>query len=166
MTTGTRFITIALAGLALTTWGPAWAADPKATGSADKAAERRTESSARRDDAGKDAVRPHPGGLVQTKWLIGAQVHDTDGKDLGKVAEIWLDPKTGQAKEVIVSVGSTLGVGGKNKVISWNEMQIAWKDQKLFLTADPRALRDAYQTKMDREDRGPAASPATAPSRR
>ena len=59
-----------------------------------------------------------------------------------------------------------MGVGGKDKVVSWNDLKIEWKDQKLFVSADPKALRDAYQTKMDRDDRGPAASPATSPKKR
>ena len=102
-------------------------------------------------------VVPAAAGAADTKSQLD------DGKDLGKIKEVWVDPKNGQAKEVVVSTGATLGVGGKDKVLSWNDLTIAWKDQKLFVSADPNALRDAYESKMDREDRGPAASPATKP---
>ena len=137
----------------------AGAADTKSR--LDQPADRKTVSDARSDPS--KGMRPHPGGLVEATWIIGSRLHDADGKDLGKIKEVWVDPKNGQAKEVVVSTGATLGVGGKDKVLSWNDLTIAWKDQKLFVSADPNALRDAYESKMDREDRGPAASPATKP---
>jgi sporulation protein YlmC with PRC-barrel domain len=143
--------------------GTAGAADSRKS-RVDQPAETRTESSARDD---RRDIRAHPGGLVEAKWLLGAKLHDTDGKDLGRMEEFWLDPKTGQVKEVIVTLGATMGVvRGRDKVIGWNDLKIAWKDQKLFVSADPKALRDAYQTKMDREDRGPAASPTTSDKKR
>ena len=164
MTMKKRILTLALAGIAAGSWSTAMAADTKSRAATiDKPAETRTESSARDD---KREMRPHPGGLVEAAWLIGAKLHDADGKDLGKIKEFWVEPKTGQVKEVIVSIGATLGVGGKDKVVAWNDLKIDWKDQKLFVSVDPKAMRDAYQTKMDRDDRGPAASPATSTKKR
>jgi sporulation protein YlmC with PRC-barrel domain len=163
MTMSKRILTLALAGFAAAAWGSidtATAADTKAKSSTvDKPAETKTESSARAD---RRDIQAHPGGLVQTKWLLGQTLHDADGKDIGRIEEFWVDPKTGQVKDVIVSMGATLGVGGRDKVIGWKDLKIQWKDQKPFVSANPNALRDAYQTKMDREDRGPAASPATS----
>jgi sporulation protein YlmC with PRC-barrel domain len=161
MSTSKRLLGFALAGTMVA--GTAQAADSRKT-QADQPAETRTQSSARDD---RREIRPHPGGLVEAKWLLGAKLHDTDGKDLGRIQEFWLDPKTGQVKEVIVSMGATMGVvRGRDKVIAWNDLKLEWKNQKLFVSADPKALRDAYQTKMDREDRGPAASPATPDKKR
>ena len=158
-----RILALTLAGLAAGAWGvmdPASAADPKTKGTnVDQPTEKRTQSTARDD---RREMRPHPGGLVEAKWLLGEKLHDVDGKDLGRIEEFWLDPKTGQVKDVIVSIGATMGIGGKDKVIAWKDLKIDWKDQKIFVSANPNALRDAYQTKMDREDRGPAASPATS----
>jgi len=164
MTMTKRITTFALAGLVAGAWGTATAADKSRATSVDKPAETRTESTARDD---RREMRPHPGGLVEAKWLLGAKLHDADGKDLGKIEEFWIDPKTGQIKEAIVAIGATMGVvGGKDKVVAWNDLKINWKDQKLYVSVDPRALRDAYQTKMDREDRGPAASPRTPDKKR
>jgi|ERR1051326_458782 sporulation protein YlmC with PRC-barrel domain len=156
MSISKRWITCALAAALAAT--PALAADRKSQ--VDQPADTRTERDAHRDTT--KAMRPHPGGLVEANWIIGAHLYDADGKDLGRIKEVWVDPKTGQTKEVIVSIGATMGLGGKDKVLSWSDLQIAWKDQKLHVSADPKALRDAYQTKMDRDDRGPAASPPTA----
>ena len=162
MTTTKQILAVALAAVAVGAWSPAYAADTKSRAAdVDKPADTRTQSSARNDD--QRELRPHPGGLVEASWLIGAKVHDADGKDLGKIESLWLDPKTGQIKEATVTVGATLGVvGGKDKVVDWKDVKLAWKDQKPFVSVDSRALRDAYETKMDRDDRGPAASPATS----
>ncbi len=163
MSISKRIATLALAGLTAGAWGTALAADTKShAADVNKPAETQTKADANDE---RKAMRPHPGGLVEVNWLINAKLHDVNGKDLGKITDIWVDPKSGQVKEVIVSVGSTLGVGGKDKVVSWSDLKIDWKDQKLFVSVDPRAMRDAYETKMDREDRGPAASPSTSPKR-
>jgi sporulation protein YlmC with PRC-barrel domain len=163
MTIAKRITTIALAATVVGAWSAATAADKSRATNVDKPAETRTESGVRDD---RRDMRPHPGGLVEAKWLLGAKLHDADGKDLGKIEEFWIDPKTGQIKEAIVTIGATMGVGGKDKVVSWNDLKINWKDQKVHVSVDPKAIRDAYQTKMDREDRGPAASPRTNEKKR
>jgi len=162
MSTWNVIVAISLAAFVATTAGPgtAVAADKRAA-DVDKPSETRTERDAQKAAENRREIRPHPGGLVEAKWLIGKDVHDPNGKDLGKIESVWIDPKTGQVKDVILSIGAAMGVGGKEKVVGWQDLKLAWKDQKLFVSVDPRALRDAYQTKMDREDRGPAASPAT-----
>lgn len=138
MSTSKRLFRLALASMVVAGLGSsaasdtAQAADSRKT-QVDQPAETRTESSARAD---RREMRRHPGGLVEAKWLIGAKLHDADGKDVGRIKEFWVD------------------------------LKLEWKNQKLFVSADPKALRDAYQTKMDREDRGPAASPATSNKKR
>jgi sporulation protein YlmC with PRC-barrel domain len=157
----------ALVGTSLAFGGHLAVAADKSAKDAERPTDTRTtERDARQAEQRKADVQPHPGGLVEASWLIGTRIHDHQGKELGKIEHLWLDPKDGRVKDVIVSVGATLGVGGKDKVVSWNDVKLAWKDQKLFVSVDPNALRDAYQVKMDREDRGPAASPRTAPSTR
>ncbi|MBM4440569.1 MAG: PRC-barrel domain-containing protein [Candidatus Rokubacteria bacterium] len=124
-----------------------------------------TEHDARTAAERRDKIQPHPGGLVEAQWLMGETFHDPQGKDIGKIAELWLDPKDGRIKDVGVTMGDAFGIGGRKKIVAWNDVKIAWKDQKIHLTVDPTALRDAYQVKMDKDDRGPAASPPTAPKR-
>ncbi|HYE94043.1 MAG TPA: PRC-barrel domain-containing protein [Terriglobales bacterium] len=165
--TGKTYATWALSALvagALALGGSlATAADKRGV---DKPTDSRTTERDARDAAERrDKIQPHPGGLVEAKWLMGETFHDPQGKDLGKIAELWLDPKDGRVKEVGVTMGEAFGIGGRTKVVAWNDVKIAWKDQKILLTVDPNALRDAYQVKMDKDDRGPAASPRTAPKR-
>lgn len=102
----------------------------------------RTETGNKAQDAPrqvKDAIREHPGRLVQANWLIGGRVRDAQGRDIGKIEELWLDPKDGRVKDVIVSVGATLGVGGSEKLVAWKDVKVAWQNQKLHVSVDPNA---------------------------
>lgn len=152
------FVAIFVSG-ALATGTIAQETKRPAGGKVDQPAETRNKSDERGVD--KDALRPHPGGLVQSKWLIGSRIHDTEGRDIGRVEELWLDPKDGRIKDVIVSMGTTFGVSGRDRVVAWQDVKLAWKDQKPFVTVDPRALRHATEVDKDRTERGAAASPKT-----
>ena len=114
--------------------------------------------------AAEEKMRPHPGGWVEANWLIGTKIHDAEDRDIGKVKELWLDPKDGRIKEVIVSTGEVLGMGGKEQVLDWKDVKIAWRNEKLYVTVDPKLMRDVAANDKDR-DNSPAASPKT-PSRK
>lgn len=102
-----------------------------------------------------DQVRPHPGGLIQAEWLKGRPVVNADNKDIGKIEEVWFDPKDGRVKELIVSVGGLLGIADKQKVVDYKDVRIAWENQKLIVKMDETALRQARRY----EAQQPAASP-------
>ena len=118
--------------------------------------------------AAKDALRPHPGGLIEAKWLIGSPVRNADGQDMGKIEEVWLDPKSGQVKEVVIGLGGFLGIGDKHKLVQWKDVNVAWKDQKLVMVMDQNTLRDAPRHEMTSTRatrRSTPASPATGSKR-
>lgn len=46
---------------------------------------------------------PAPGAEVQTVQLVGYEVHDPEGKWLGEVAGVLLDPETGEISYVVLS---------------------------------------------------------------
>ena len=151
-------VTVVVSG-AVTTGAVAQEQKQPAGTRADQPAETRNKASERGVD--RDALQPHPGGLVQSKWLIGSRIHDAEGRDIGRIDELWINPKDGRIQDVIVSMGTTFGVGGRDRVVSWRDVKLAWKDQKLFVTVDPRALRHATEVDKDRTERGAAASPRT-----
>jgi sporulation protein YlmC with PRC-barrel domain len=90
-----------------------------------------------------DPIRPHPGGLIEMSWLIDRPVRNTEGKELGRIEHVWFDPKNGQVKEVVVAVGGLLGIDDRHKLIRWNDLNVAWQDQKLIVVMDQNVLRDA-----------------------
>ena len=57
-----------------------------------------------------DDVKPHPGGWIQAEWLKGRPVVNATGKEMGKIEEVWIDPKDGRVREVVVGAGGFLGI--------------------------------------------------------
>src|SRR5262249_39647344 len=49
--------------------------------------------------------------LVGSDSLVGSAVRDTDGRDIGKVSRLMIDPAEGRISSVIIATGGTLGVG-------------------------------------------------------
>jgi sporulation protein YlmC with PRC-barrel domain len=81
----------------------------------------RREMKARRAQSEKGAVSEE----VHASRLIGANIKDQAGEDLGKIKEIIIDPQSSQSKEVVISGGDFLGMGDKQVVIPWNQVKLA-----------------------------------------
>jgi sporulation protein YlmC with PRC-barrel domain len=64
--------------------------------------------------------QPNP---VTASTLMGAKVKDTDGRVVGRLSEIVLDP-SGRVSHAIVSVGGFLGVGARYYPVPWKLMDI------------------------------------------
>ena len=103
----------------------------------------------------QDEPRPHPGGLVEADWLIGRPVVNENSREIGKVESMWVDPKDGRIKEVVISVGGMLGIGDKHKKMPWQDVRIEWQKQKPIVR-----LSDAQVRAAERYE-APAASPRT-----
>jgi sporulation protein YlmC with PRC-barrel domain len=103
-----------------------------------------------------DEVRPHPGGLIQAEWLKGRPVVDATGKEMGKIEEVWFDPKDGRVKEVIIGAGGFLGIGEKQSILPWNDVRIVWKNEKLVAEVNEQKLRAAETRERGKQ---PSASP-------
>lgn len=89
------------------------------------------------------------GVLVDTSSIIGATVR-AQGKDVGKVERLMLDPKDGRVRTVVVQQGGTLGMGGKSVSMPWESMKVGQDGDKIVVTAEQQMLEQA-----------PAASPRT-----
>jgi sporulation protein YlmC with PRC-barrel domain len=109
--------------------------------------------------AAQDSTRPHPGGLVQADWLIGRPVINENSREIGKVESMWVDPKEGRIKELVISVGGILGVGDRHKKVPWQDVRLEWDEQKPVVR-----LSDAQLRAAERYD-APAASPRSDRSR-
>ena len=89
------------------------------------------------------------GVLVDANSIIGATVR-AQGKDVGKVERLMVDPKDGRVRSVVVQQGGTLGMGGKSVSIPWESVKVGQDGDKIVVTAEQRMLEQA-----------PAASPRT-----
>ena len=89
------------------------------------------------------------GVLVDANSIIGATVR-AQGKDVGKVERLMVDPKDGRVRSVVVQQGGTLGMGGKSVSIPWESVKVGQDGDKIVVTAEQQMLEQA-----------PAASPRT-----
>jgi len=76
-----------------------------------------------------------PQGLqLQAKSLMGSTVRSQDGKDIGKVSNLMIDPKDGKVTSVVVTMGARLGMGGQDVAVPWDGVQVGHDQQNLVLT--------------------------------
>jgi sporulation protein YlmC with PRC-barrel domain len=110
------------------------------------------------------AAGPSQGVQIQGSSLIGSTVRASDGKDLGKVHDVMVDAQDGKISSVVISMGGTLGMGGKQVTVPWSAVRVARDQQNVIVTLQqeviPTAPRAQDQPRNDRSQ--PAASPPTS----
>jgi sporulation protein YlmC with PRC-barrel domain len=87
---------------------------------------------------------------VDASSIIGSTVRGSDGRDVGKVDRLMVDPKEGRISTVIISMGGTLGMGGRHVSVPWQSVRLGQDQGRLVMTVDQQFLEPA-----------PAASPPT-----
>ena len=87
---------------------------------------------------------------IDSSGIVGSPVRSADGKDLGKVSKLMIDPREGRVTTVIVTMGGKLGMGGRDVSVPWSSVKIGQDQKEIVVTIDQQLL-----------DQAPAASPAT-----
>jgi sporulation protein YlmC with PRC-barrel domain len=59
---------------------------------------------------------------IASDSLLGTTVKDQQGKDIGKVSKLMIDPGEGKVTSVVISSGGTLGMGGKEVSLPWSAL--------------------------------------------
>ena len=131
-----------VAGVALASGAAAQSSSTSTPSSTDQS----SSSTAPASPSGQSA---QSGVLVDTTSIIGATVR-AQGKDVGKVERLMLDPKDGRVRTVVVQQGGTLGMGGKSVSMPWESVKVGQDGDKIVVTAEQQMLEQA-----------PAASPRT-----
>jgi sporulation protein YlmC with PRC-barrel domain len=111
--------------------------------------------------AGAAVAQSSDGVLIDSGSLVGSAVRDAQGKDLGKVSRLMIDPKDGKVQSVVVSMGGTLGMGGNSVAMPWNQVKIAQDQGRLVVTVDQQMLQQAPKAQSSRDNKdSPSASPS------
>jgi len=108
------------------------------------------------------------GAVVDSSDIVGTRIRDGQGKDLGEIDRLIIDPQSGRITHVVVGVGGLMGVGEKKVVVPWSELKMAGTQdgRKAVVVMDRSKLENAPRfERTARTDRSPAASPATSPAR-
>jgi sporulation protein YlmC with PRC-barrel domain len=114
-------------------------------------------------------VAPAPKVTLQSmpEWygsqLIGMDVKNPQGQELGEVAELVLDPQDGKLKSVVISTGGVLGIGAKRVAVPWDQVKPAADEQALIVGMTQEELQQAPGWERAAEKAAPAAPPATPP---
>jgi sporulation protein YlmC with PRC-barrel domain len=59
---------------------------------------------------------------VYASKLIGTNVKNAQGENLGKIDELVIDPKDARIKAAVIAVGGVLGIGAKTVAVPWNKV--------------------------------------------
>jgi sporulation protein YlmC with PRC-barrel domain len=90
---------------------------------------------------------------ITSDSLVGTDVRDSEGKEIGEVSQLMIDPKEGKVTSVVIKQGGAMGFGGKDVSVPWNALKIQRDQDKVVVTVQREML----------EKTEPAASPQTSP---
>lgn len=89
-------------------------------------------------------MRRGPGpDLMGADTLIGNDVYNQKGEDLGDIKEIMLDMRTGKVGYAVLSFGGFLGMGEKLFAVPWNALTLDTENKRFVLNVEKDRLKNA-----------------------
>jgi sporulation protein YlmC with PRC-barrel domain len=98
-----------------------------------------------------DALTAVPGVLLSTETLLGSDVKNPQGQDVGNLKQLMLDPHTGRVMYGVVAIGGFLGMGEKTVVVPWNALEVVRNGKSLVLNVSPQMLQQASAYEKGKE---------------
>ncbi len=101
--------------------------------------------SGRRDVSGTRGETHYSGPrrVMSASSLIGDDVRNSDGEDLGHIEDIMLDLQTGRVAYAVLSFGGFLGMGDKLFAVPWHSLKLVEEEKAFVLEVDKDTLRNA-----------------------
>ena len=81
--------------------------------------------------------------LLSASSLIGNDVENPQGEDLGTIKDLMIDTGTGQVEYYVLSFGGFLGMGNKLLAIPPQAISIDTEEEECVLNVDKETLKDA-----------------------
>jgi sporulation protein YlmC with PRC-barrel domain len=89
-------------------------------------------------------VRRGPGPeMMGADTLVGNEVCNQKGEDLGEIKEIMLDMRSGRVAYAVLSFGGFLGLGEKLFAVPWNALILDTKNKRFVLNVEKDRLKGA-----------------------
>jgi sporulation protein YlmC with PRC-barrel domain len=109
-----------------------------------------------------------PSNAVEAKQVIGMRVKNDQGKDVGEIDQLIVDPADGKITHVVLGRGGMLGVGEQKVVLPWSDVKIQpdANNRNRWLAMVNQSKIDSAPRYEARRDGTPAASPSTTPGAR
>jgi hypothetical protein len=92
--------------------------------------------------AGKEGHGPGPG-IMGTDTLVGNDVYNAAGEDLGDIKDFMVDMATGTISYAVLSFGGFLGMGDKLFAVPWHALVLDTDRHRFMLHVTKEALKDA-----------------------
>jgi sporulation protein YlmC with PRC-barrel domain len=92
---------------------------------------------------GPDARRGPGPELMGAETLIGNDVYNPKGEDLGEIKEIMLDMRSGKVAYAVLSFGGFLGMGETLFAVPWNALSLDTENKRFVLNAEKDRLKQA-----------------------
>jgi sporulation protein YlmC with PRC-barrel domain len=108
-------------------------------------------------------------GAVSTGKLIGTRVKNDQGKDIGEIDQLIVDPREGKITHVVIGSGGLMGVAERKVVLPWSEVKLMPDPNnrdRMAAGVEQSKLEAAPRFEARGRDTAPAASPATSPRTR
>lgn len=80
---------------------------------------------------------------LSASTLIGDDVKNSAGEDLGQIEDIMIDIDTGRIAYAVLSFGGFLGIGDKLFAVPWGAMTLDLEDKAFILDVNKEMLEDA-----------------------
>jgi sporulation protein YlmC with PRC-barrel domain len=89
-------------------------------------------------------MRRGPGpGVMGTRTLLGNDVYNDEGKDLGDIKEIMLDMASGKISYAVLAFGAFLGMGEKLFAVPWDALTLDTERKRFVLNVEKERLKRA-----------------------
>jgi sporulation protein YlmC with PRC-barrel domain len=92
--------------------------------------------------AGTGNSGPGPA-LMGADTLLGNDVYNLEGEDLGDIKEFMIDMATGKVAYAVLSFGGLMGVGDKLFAVPWAALTLDTDSKRFTLQATKSVLKDA-----------------------
>ncbi len=88
--------------------------------------------------------------LMGANTLLGNDVYNKDGEDLGDIKEFMIDMATGRVAYAVLSFGGVLGLADKLFAVPWAALRLDTVHKRFTLNVPKAALKDAPGFDKDR----------------
>ena len=82
-------------------------------------------------------------GVLKASDLIGMNVQGTDGKKLGNIKDLVIDPDEGGVEYAVLEFGGFAGIGDKYFAVPWEALRLDQTNKKLSLDVHKKDLKNA-----------------------
>lgn len=96
-----------------------------------------------RDRSGVDRQAADASGIQRTRKVVGRDVKNPRGEDLGKIEEVVLDVDRGRVAYAVLSFGGFAGMGDKLFAVPWSALGASSDGRAFVLNVDQGKLKNA-----------------------